>query len=797
MFIMTHFRIHRKQIRLCRLFAVAAVCASLLLTACGGDGTAGGNRPGHGSGRNAGGSYAADSAQKREWVYVPEVIMMEDEYADYERMQLVGNTLCYVSQGVDDGSSAKVICRYSLADREFESVPLVWTEGGQNWDVGVRFFDQDCNVYLTANVYPADYSSLTRFLCKFDPEGNCLFSRDITGQLGRDSALDRMTVDRQGRLYLFANEGEILLYTGEGEYHGSVSCSSSDSPVPVQIRGACDGADGKYYVCVSKGNVDIAGESTGGKAGTDTRCTLMEIDFEGSRLWEAAGDLPNVKGISSGRQWGEDSAEQYDSPQYDILLYDEKAVYGFDFATQKKNSGSVGEELLTWLDSDINGYCVTNLYLSEDGRLCAAVADWGNEDMAVVMLERTKADQAPQREELVLATVEGESSLAAMAVKFNRGNSQYHLTVKGYGSLPELYNAVLAKEAIDLVDLSGINVQKLAAQGFFEDLTPYVDQSEAFERSDFVDGIMDVYTFDNQLVGIPASFTLRTVVGDGAQQELQGGLTLEELLAEANRHPGAMAFDGLTKEEMMRYLMIFNEDTFIDWDTGVCHFDSEMFQAVLEYVNQFPDAMGNSMEEPSLPAKIRSGEVLFAIAELNEFRAIQEYEGMFGGTAACVGFPTPDGQGGHLLFTGDAYGIAAASGCKDGAWKFIEGFLAQEKSDSYYGNFLTASFPTLKKVLKEKVEEAMERDSQYGSDRFPEVIYQDDSTFQFHALTWDEVNVMLNLIPDAKPYFDVEGDEVIQIISEEASGYFSGQRAAADAAALIQNRVQLYVNESK
>ncbi len=620
-------------------------------------------------------------------------------------------------------------------------------------------------------------------------------------------------MDRQGRLYLFADEGEILLYTGEGEYHGSVSCGSSDSHVSIQIRGACDGADGKYYVCVCKGNVDFAGESAGGKAGADTRCTLMEIDFEGARASEAAGNIPDVKGFCAGRQWGEDPAGQGEDSgrqsrnsaaqggsiagQYDFLLYDEKAVYGFDLAAQKKNPGSAGEELFTWLDSDINGYCVTSLYQAEDGRLCATVADWGNEDTAIVMLERTKADQAPQREELVLATVEGEGNLTAMAVKFNRGSSQYHLTVKGYESLTDLYNAVLAKEPIDLVDLTGVNVQKLASQGFFEDLAPYVDRSEAFDRSDFVDGIMDVYTFDNELMGIPASFTLRTVVGDGTQQELQGGLSLEGLLAAAESHPGALAFDGLTKEEMMRYLMMFNEDTFIDLDTGTCHFDSEVFQAVLEYVDQFPDAVGYSMEELSLPAKIRNGEVLFAIAELNEFRAIQEYEGMFGETAACVGFPTPDGQGGHLLFTGDAYGIAAASGHKDGAWKFIEGFLTQEKSDSYYGNFLTASFPSLKKVLDERAAEAIERDSQYENGRFPETIYSDGTTFQFHALTWDEVNVMLNLVPEAKAYFDVESNEMIQIISEEASGYYSGQRGAGDVAALIQNRAQLYVNESK
>lgn len=113
----------------------------------------------------------------------------------------------------------------------------------------------------------------------------------------------------------------------------------------------------------------------------------MEIDFETARLSEAVGDIPNIKGLCPGRQ-----GEIYSAGQYDFLLYDEKAVYGFDLAAQKKNPGSAGEELFSWMDSDINGYCVTNLYLGEDGRLCATVADWDNEDTAVVMLERTKAD---------------------------------------------------------------------------------------------------------------------------------------------------------------------------------------------------------------------------------------------------------------------------------------------------------------------------------------------------------------------------------------------------------------------
>lgn len=771
-------RANRIRIRSRVSFAVCwmIVCISLTLTACGKDkGVSKNNLSEEGN--------AAGIAQEREWVYVPEVIMVGDEHADYGRMQLVGDTFCYALQSGETDSSAINMYRYSLSGRELTCAPVDWSEGGENWDLGTRYFARDGSLYLTANVYSADYGSMKRLLCKFDSEGKCLFSRDITEQAGKGVSLERLAVDGQGRIYIFVSDREeILLYTDDGDYHGSVSYRSSNSPVPAEVRGACEGADGKYYVCIGRRGADIAGENTG-DSGSEVHCFLAEISFEDARLKQIAENLPAIKGFCAGKQ-------------YDLLLYDDRAVYGFRFASQNSYAGAAGDELFVWMEGDINGYFVTGLYLSEEGKLCATVEDWENDDRAIVMLERTKADQTSRREELVLATVNGGSSLAAMAVKFNRGSSRYHLTVQSYGSLAELYNALLAKNAMDLIDLSGINVQKLTAGGILEDLAPYLEQSEILGRSDFVEGIPDVYTFDNTLAGIPAAFTLRTVAGDGGKAENREGLTLEALLA-AELDSGTKTFDGVARDEMMQYIMMFNEDTFIDRESGTCHFDSETFKEVLEYVNRFPDSAEDDREVASLPVKIRNGEVMYAIAELNSLRAFQEYEGMFGGEAACVGFPTPDGGGGHLLLTGDAYGIAAVSEHKEGAWKFIEEFLAQEKSESYYGNIFTCSFPTLKKVLNQKVEEAIETDDQYESGHFPELIYNDGTTFQFHALTWDDVNAMLALVPDAKPCFQEESDEIIKIINEEASGFYSGQRGAEDTAAIIQNRVQLYVNEIK
>ena len=150
-----------------------------------------------------------------------------------------------------------------------------------------------------------------------------------------------------------------------------------------------------------------------------------------------------------------------------------------------------------------------------------------------------------------------------------------------------------------------------------------------------------------------------------------------------------------------------------------------------------------------------------------------DYVKMFGEDAACVGFPTKDGRGGHLLLSSNAYAIAAVSEHKESAWQFIEESLTQEKSELYASLFI--NYPTLKRKLNERVDIAIEREE----------------------LTWDDINIVLELLPDAVPCFSVKDDEIIKIINEEAPAYYSGQKEVDDVVRIIQNRVQLYVNENR
>ena len=760
-----------------------AIFLSVFLTACGAEEADGGYAANNADTSDegdvssvpaaSGENNSDDAASQDQWVYVPEWIEVPDIRADYNAMQLIGDTVCYITRNEEAGEAIQQdICRYSLPDRELTSIPIDWENDGYIRE-GVRYtFDENGNVWLITNTYPDDFSQRMLFLYMYDAEGKSVFVRDITEQLGSGS-FDSIAADRQGRLYVFSseyNEEEgIWLYTTDGNYEGFISWEPAED---VRIRGTIEGEDGKFYVCFSKGeNAD--------------HCMLAEVDFEGKRIVEVIKDFPMVSKICA------DSAGRYD-----CLLYDDSAAYGYVISTQKK------EELLIWQDSDVNGYVVTNLGALKDGRYFCAMNDPVYDDAGLALFTRTKSAEVPERLELVLAAVDGGSGMAALAVDFNRNNSRYHIVVQNYDSLTDIYNAILSKKPIDLIDLSGVNVRNLTRQGALEDLTPYLEQSKTFTRSDFLDGILEAYTFDNILVGIPESFSLQTVVGDGSMLENNAGLTLEECLAIAEGHPGSMPFDAITREEMIHYLMMFNEDTFIDWESGECHFDSAQFEAVLEFVSRFPDSIVKEPEEVHLASKIQSGKVLFAIANMSGVKAFQRYETMFGENAACVGFPTRDGKGGTLLFAGNAFGIAANSENKSGAWDFIESILKRKNTDGMnneeiynaYYSYEPGQFPTLKKAMDAVIDYRVEKDKADGREIN---IDMGGLHFNSHPVTREEIEIIMDLVPNTTPFFSAEDDAVIRIIQEEAGAYYSGQKSVEDVVDIIQNRIQVYVNENR
>ena len=111
------------------------------------------------------------------------------------------------------------------------------------------------------------------------------------------------------------------------------------------------------------------------------------------------------------------------------------------------------------------------------------------------------------------------------------------------------------------------------------------------------------------LVGIPKNFSIQTIAGSADDLGTEMGWSLDDMIAYADAHPDASLFDYNSKSSIMYYCMMYNEDTFIDWASGKCNFNSPEFISLLEFVNRFPDEVDYD-DEVSTPTKIQNGEVL-------------------------------------------------------------------------------------------------------------------------------------------------------------------------------------------
>ena len=152
------------------------LCISLCLTACG-DGMFGSNGVADKDGLSGSDSAVGDGrgaesqegenqeagryesgAQEKEWVYVPEMIMVEDPRADYGEMQLVGDALCYISMTGETEEEAQKICRYSLTDRELVRLDIQWPPEEKKLEICSYIFEPDYGVWLIVYCRPPGFT---------------------------------------------------------------------------------------------------------------------------------------------------------------------------------------------------------------------------------------------------------------------------------------------------------------------------------------------------------------------------------------------------------------------------------------------------------------------------------------------------------------------------------------------------------------------------------------------------------------------------------------------------------------
>jgi ABC-type glycerol-3-phosphate transport system substrate-binding protein len=211
----------------------------------------------------------------------------------------------------------------------------------------------------------------------------------------------------------------------------------------------------------------------------------------------------------------------------------------------------------------------------------------------------------------------------------------------------------------------------------------------------------------------------------------------------------------------------------------------------------FPSALDkNDASYGAEVSGIQRGKKLLTLSDVSDFETIQMYEAMFGGPVTYKGFPREDGIG-NVVYVSSNLGMSTACKNKDGAWSFLRTLLTEEYQMS--GDIW--SFPISKAAFDKKLERAMEKET-VTDENGNEVevsksgIGVDGFFVELYAVTREQADQILAVIDSADSAI-VFDESVMDIIKDEATAYFAGEKTAEETVALIQNRVSLYISEQK
>ena len=625
----------------------------------------------------------------------------------------------------------------------------------------------------------------------------------INDELGSYSYMyiDKLYEGDNGRLYMLAEAADvnnnyisfILKYNYEDETIEAMRLSA-DMPErnnPRQLNLAQEfvvTADGYYYV----------------------------RDYQGLNIVDHDGNVTQLAGVN-GRVFSYDSSAWYSAyyaDDYGIFRIDEKGnvierKFGFPLGDilgsvagrifVKGGNGilvydvekETTDTLFRWTDVDTVSNDVTNVYLIDDS--CIAVMYNDKSDKTGKTFEYefvgrvSRADITDEdREELVIGCMYTPVLLERNIVEFNKSQQKYHASIREYNdrsnevttdeATTRLHLDLASGNAPDMLNLQYLDIYNLVDKGVIDDLRPYFDRDTEIDIQDYVESVVEACTIDGVLVSVPLEYVIYSYFGKADMVGESAGWTIDDVAECLNNNPGSV-FSTWTREFMLARILQYSIDTFIDSDSGTCDFTTKTFDELLDIIEPLPSEANYSPieEKTSLINNI----------SLYNFEVIQEYYAQYGDDIIIKGYITADGRACHNLSVTDAYSIVSTSGCKDGAWEFIKFCLINDNSSMDW-------FSSNKQRLQEMIDEELAHAGEEKRSTF----YTEQGAVNYHYATQEEIDTVMDLIENVE-LSESANSEIISIIEEEMDSYFAGGKSKEATVAVIQDRVQLYLDERK
>jgi ABC-type glycerol-3-phosphate transport system substrate-binding protein len=538
----------------------------------------------------------------------------------------------------------------------------------------------------------------------------------------------------------------------------------------------------------------------------------------------------NLGGKAYGREYVIGAGAEYITGvgEYDLFECDIKAVNGLAVETGKRReiinwekqniefntAGQINNFKYVAITDDFDIFCLKFEYADE------GVFTGGTFSLLrFKYVDSSRADAsegyAPDgRTVISLSSVSSEPLINAAVTLFNKNNTEYRIETKTYarnvqGSLEDAFLELelaatrfnldlIAGNAPDIMVVNGLPYQSFADKGVFADLYEFIDKDPDVDRSDYLENILSALETDGKLYSVPPCFTVNTLIGKSSELGENPGWTWKEFGAALNKKPdnirpiaGEMTFSRLF---FFGRAFPFVLDSFIDLESGKCSFENEDFYEFLKQALRYPAKVDDS--EYWIYSGFDIGDPWLMGILLSDFYTVKRYEtALFKEDIVFKGYPaSKGGTAGSSILPGARTAVSAQGKNKDAAWEFVKLLITdcQEVAGKNGFPIKISEYDRLMKEAKEKLPPTLD------VVRVP--VDSNNPNGPKH-----EIRIEPNTDDDNRKVFDFiksltvfrNGDVTITtIVEEEAAAYFAGQKPPEEVAAVIQNRVSLYLAET-
>lgn len=412
----------------------------------------------------------------------------------------------------------------------------------------------------------------------------------------------------------------------------------------------------------------------------------------------------------------------------------------------------------------------------------------------------------PEKKVLTLAVLKRDSQLQGSDFvkwinQYNAEQTDVQIEVvnylESYQDLEEALNQIKieinAGKGPDMIDFGTLYSPIDASCGMLEDLNTFIQNDFSFHEQEYYSNILEAFEVGDSLYVMLPSFRINSFTTVNEQLARLERMDIHQLAEAYNAlGEGAILFPGETKKAVFGMICYGSLENYIDWEEGICHFDSDGFKEILQFANRFPLYLDLS-EEYSAKQIFTEGKALLYPVMLDSVYGIAGIRQLYGETPTYIGYPFDSGYGTMAAINDIAIGISSTSNHKEETWTFLKGLLEGEFQDN-----IKNGFPLRVSSLEQKLQDAEkpvhdadgEKSVQYR------LYFEGEEPVEVSDISPGDAETLKALIRKIEHNNSVDSD-LYNILLEEVDFLFYENRNVEEVAEVIQSRAGIYISEKK